>query len=188
LYNDIFITDPLYGDAVKYEEVLDFFIAWIRKNPPPEFADWIWDSRRSIAIQGEGEDFRRKMVAAYKHMTEYMPDKGIQVIMFTHQSRSIWAIWQTSFGHPVYMSPPPGMSSPKPIVPSAKAATSKARYNLLRFMLEIAPRTKNLLLGTATPIQTQVSELWDLLRILNAGEEFVLGRELFGFWSQWDLA
>jgi putative DNA methylase len=87
----IFVTDPPYGDAVKYEEILDFFIAWLRKNPPPEFADWVWDSRRSLAIQGEDENFRRNMVAAYKRMTECMPDNGIQVIMFTHQSGSIWA-------------------------------------------------------------------------------------------------
>ena len=88
---DIFITDPPYGDAVKYEEILDFFIAWLRKNPPPEFADWVWDSRRSLAIKGEDEDFRRGMVAAYRRMTECMPDNGIQVIMFTHQSGTIWA-------------------------------------------------------------------------------------------------
>jgi putative DNA methylase len=30
-------------------------------------------------------------VAAYKRMTECMPDNGLQVIMFTHQSGSIWA-------------------------------------------------------------------------------------------------
>lgn len=90
-YADVFVTDPPYGDAIKYEEILDFFIAWLRKNPPPEFANWVWDSRRSLAIQGEGEDFRRGMVAAYKRMTECMPDNGIQVIMFTHQSGSIWA-------------------------------------------------------------------------------------------------
>ncbi|MFV9689755.1 MAG: anti-phage-associated DUF1156 domain-containing protein [Desulfobacteria bacterium] len=89
--SDIYVTDPPYGDAVKYEEILEFFIAWLRKNPPPEFADWVWDSRRSLAIKGEGEDFRRGMVAAYKRMTECMPDNGIQVIMFTHQSGSIWA-------------------------------------------------------------------------------------------------
>jgi putative DNA methylase len=89
--NDIYITDPPYGDAVKYEEILDFFIAWVRKNPPPEFADWVWDSRRTLAIKGEDEDFRRGMVAAYKRMSECMPDNGIQVIMFTHQSGSIWA-------------------------------------------------------------------------------------------------
>jgi putative DNA methylase len=88
--SDIFITDPPYGDAIKYEEILDFFIAWLRKNPPPEFADWVWDSRRSLAIKGEDEDFRRSMVAAYKRMTECMPDNGIQVIMFTHQNGSIW--------------------------------------------------------------------------------------------------
>ncbi|HNP30678.1 MAG TPA: DUF1156 domain-containing protein [Nitrospirales bacterium] len=87
---DIFITDPPYGDAVNYDEILEFFIAWLRKNPPPEYADWVWDSRRSLAIKGEGEDFRRGMVAAYKRMTEYMPGNGIQIIMFTHQSGSIW--------------------------------------------------------------------------------------------------
>jgi putative DNA methylase len=31
------------------------------------------------------------MVAAYKSMTECMPDNGIQVLMFTHQSGTIWA-------------------------------------------------------------------------------------------------
>lgn len=88
---EIFVTDPPYGDAVKYEEIFEFFIAWLRKNPPLEFADWTWDSRRAFAIKGEGEDFRRGMVAAYKRMADCMPDNGIQVIMFTHQSGSIWA-------------------------------------------------------------------------------------------------
>ena len=60
--------------------------------------------------------------------------------------------------------------------------------NLLDFMLRIGPRTRNLLLGTATPIQTEVRELWDLLRILNSGADFVLGRELFGRWPEWEKA
>ncbi len=89
--HDLSVTDPPYGDAVKYEEILEFFIAWLRKNSPPEFAAWVWDSRRALAIKGEDEDFRRAMVAAYKRMTECMSDNGIQVIMFTHQSGSIWA-------------------------------------------------------------------------------------------------
>jgi putative DNA methylase len=88
---ELFVTDPPYGDAVAYEEILEFFIAWLRKNPPAELADWTWDSRRSLAIKGEGEDFRRSMVAAYKRMTDCMPDNGIQVVLFTHQSGSIWA-------------------------------------------------------------------------------------------------
>lgn len=90
-FADLLITDPPYGDAVKYEEILEFFIAWLRKNSPPEFAEWVWDSRRSLAIKGEGEDFRRGMVASYKRMTECMADNGLQVIMFTHQSGAIWA-------------------------------------------------------------------------------------------------
>ncbi len=60
--------------------------------------------------------------------------------------------------------------------------------NLLDFMLRIGHRTQHLLLGTATPIQTEVHELWDLLRILNSGSEFVLGREPFGMWSDWERA
>lgn len=88
---EIAITDPPYGDAVRYEEILDFFIAWLRRNPPAEFKDWVWDSRRALAVKGSGEDFRQGMVAAYGRMTECMPDNGIQVIMFTHQSGSIWA-------------------------------------------------------------------------------------------------
>lgn len=87
----LFITDPPYGDAVKYEEILEFFIAWLRKNPPPEFAGWVWDSRRALAIKGEGEEFRRGMVAAFRRMAECMHDQGLQVIMFTHQSGAIWA-------------------------------------------------------------------------------------------------
>ena len=88
---DIYITDPPYGDAVKYEEILDFFVSWFRKNPPPEFSHWVWDSRRALAIKGEDEAFRRGMVAAYRRMTDLMPENGIQVVMFTHQSGSIWA-------------------------------------------------------------------------------------------------
>lgn len=88
---DIFVTDPPYGDAVKYEEILDFFIAWLRKKHPDEFDPWVWDSRRALAIKGEDEEFRKAMVSAYSRMAEQMPDNGLQIIMFTHQSGSIWA-------------------------------------------------------------------------------------------------
>lgn len=50
--------------------------------------------------------------------------------------------------------------------------------NLLAFMHQIGKRTRHLILGTATPIQTDVRELWDLLGILNSGAEFVLGDSL----------
>ncbi|MGD7035153.1 anti-phage-associated DUF1156 domain-containing protein [Methylotuvimicrobium buryatense] len=89
--NDIYITDPPYGDAVKYEEITEFFIAWLRKNPPAEFAHWTWDSRRSLAIKGEDEGFRQGMIAAYRNMAQHMPDHGLQVLMFTHQSGAIWS-------------------------------------------------------------------------------------------------
>ncbi len=62
----------------------------------------------------------------------------------------------------------------------------KGPNNLLDFMLKVAPRTRHLLLGTATPIQTQVYELWDLLSILNEGADFVLGK--YGVWKKWQDA
>lgn len=50
--------------------------------------------------------------------------------------------------------------------------------NLLAFMHLMGKRTRHLILGTGTPIQTAVRELWDLLGILNSGAEFVLGDSL----------
>ncbi|MGF1482570.1 MAG: phospholipase D-like domain-containing anti-phage protein [Cyanophyceae cyanobacterium] len=49
---------------------------------------------------------------------------------------------------------------------------------LLDFMLKAASRSKHVLLGTATPVQTEVDDLWDQLRILHQGEgRFVLGSD-----------
>lgn len=88
---EIFITDPPYADAVNYHEITEFFIAWLRKNPPPPFDTWTWDSQRKLAIKGRDEDFRRAMVDAYAAMTRHMPDNGMQVVMFTHQDAGVWA-------------------------------------------------------------------------------------------------
>jgi putative DNA methylase len=85
------VTDPPYADAINYHEITEFFIAWLRKNPPPPFDQWTWDSRRSLAIKGRDEQFRRDMVAAYAAMTRHMPDNGLQVVMFTHQDAGVWA-------------------------------------------------------------------------------------------------
>ncbi len=87
---DIFVTDPPYADAVNYHEISEFFIAWLRKCPPKPFKHWVWDSRRAIAIKGDGEDFRAGMVGAYKAMADHMPDNGLQIVMFTHQNARVW--------------------------------------------------------------------------------------------------
>ena len=58
--------------------------------------------------------------------------------------------------------------------------------NLLDFMLRMGSRAKNVLLGTATPIQTEVHELWDLLRILASGTDFVLGRGPTARWADFE--
>ena len=55
--------------------------------------------------------------------------------------------------------------------------------NLLRFLLSIANQTKSLLLATATPVQLDPIEAWDLLNALNTNKEFVLGTH----YSRWRL-
>lgn len=46
---------------------------------------------------------------------------------------------------------------------------------LMDFLFKIGPRTKSLLLATATPVQLHPVEAWDLLRVLSEGNEGVLG-------------
>ncbi|MDF5700264.1 anti-phage-associated DUF1156 domain-containing protein [Vibrio parahaemolyticus] len=89
--NDVYITDPPYADAVHYHEITEYFIAWLRKNPPKPFDEWTWDSRRALAIKGSGDDFRKGMVKAYKAMADHMPDNGMQCVMFTHQDTGVWS-------------------------------------------------------------------------------------------------
>jgi SNF2 family DNA or RNA helicase len=50
--------------------------------------------------------------------------------------------------------------------------------NLMAFLLDIAPKTKSMLLATATPVQIHPIEAWDLLYILSQGNDFVLGDNL----------
>lgn len=47
--------------------------------------------------------------------------------------------------------------------------------NLMRFLLDISERTKSMLLATATPVQINPIEAWDLLFIISKGNDYVLG-------------
>jgi len=89
---DFWITDPPYADAVNYHELSEFFLAWYEKHLPRLFPDWYTDSKRALAIRGDDPiTFRQGMVAAYRNLTEHMPDDGLQVVMFTHQDAAVWA-------------------------------------------------------------------------------------------------
>lgn len=90
-YCDIWVTDPPYADAVHYHEITEFFIGWLRKNPPQPFDQWTWDSRRALAVKGVGDGFRKSMVDAYSAMAKHMPDNGMQCVMFTHQDAGVWS-------------------------------------------------------------------------------------------------
>ena len=52
--------------------------------------------------------------------------------------------------------------------------------NLLVFLRAVARNAQNVILGTATPIQLNAVELWDLLSALNQGAPQVLGTHMDG--------
>ena len=90
-YAEIWVTDPPYADAVNYHELSEFFLAWYDKPLSHLFSSWHTDSKRALAVQGAGSDFRRSMVDSYRNLTTHMPDNGMQLVMFTHQDASVWA-------------------------------------------------------------------------------------------------
>ena len=85
------ITDPPYADAINYEEISEFFLAWYEKHLAKLFPSWYTDSKRALAVKGKDHNFRRSMVNCYKTMTNNMPENGMQVVMFTHQDAGVWA-------------------------------------------------------------------------------------------------
>ncbi len=90
-FNYIWITDPPYSDAINYHELSDFFLSWYEKHLPKAFPDWYTDTKKSLAVRGSGEAFKRSMVEIYENLTNYMPDNGLQMVQFTHQDSSVWA-------------------------------------------------------------------------------------------------
>lgn len=89
--SDLWITDPPYADAVNYHELTECFLAWYQPHLKKHFPNWPVDSRRALAVKGEGEPFMKTAAAIYANLTKHMPDNGMQVLMFTHQDADVWA-------------------------------------------------------------------------------------------------
>lgn len=89
--SDIWITDPPYADAVNYEEISEFFLAWYEGHIGRVFPDISSDSKRALAVKGKGEKFNKTLAACYNALTRHTSEYGLQIVMFTHQDASIWA-------------------------------------------------------------------------------------------------
>lgn len=87
---DVWITDPPYADAVNYEELSEYFLAWYVPHLKAAFPDWYMDSMRATAVKGEDAPFRVAMAECYRNLAQHMPDDGMQVLMFTHKSTDVW--------------------------------------------------------------------------------------------------
>ena len=87
---DLWITDPPYADAVNYEELSEFFLAWYQPHLQACFPDWYTDSKREQAVKGDDSPFRVAMAECYARLAQNMPENGIQVLMFTHKDTDVW--------------------------------------------------------------------------------------------------
>jgi adenine-specific DNA methylase len=88
---DIWLTDPPYADAVRYEEISEFFLSWAAGIIHVVFPQWPVDSRRALAVKGSEDSFKNVMVECYRMLAKQMPIHGLQVVMFTHQDAGVWA-------------------------------------------------------------------------------------------------
>ena len=87
---DVWITDPPYADAVNYEELSEFFLAWYKPHLQECFPDRYTDSKRDQAVKGDDAAFRISMSECYSNITKRMPENGLQVLMFTHKDTDVW--------------------------------------------------------------------------------------------------
>lgn len=90
-FSEYWITDPPYADAVNYDEISEFFLAWYVPYLQRAFPQWPTDSRRELAVRGKDEDFKLAMTQSYTQLARNMPENGMQVVMFTHTSAAVWA-------------------------------------------------------------------------------------------------
>jgi len=89
--SDYFITDPPYADAVNYQELSEFFLAWDGLQLQAIFPSWYVDSRRALAVKGKDDSFEQAMIDIYRNLTKHMSPNGRQVVYFTHQDPEVWA-------------------------------------------------------------------------------------------------
>ena len=69
---------------------------------------------------------------------------------------------------------------------TSQQAKEEKPGRLLDFMRTAAGNARHVLLGTVTPIQTRVDDLWDLLSILSSGVDFVTGAGVSAKWEKLD--
>ncbi|WP_233554838.1 DUF1156 domain-containing protein [Deinococcus cavernae] len=87
----LWITDPPYAEAIPYEDLSEFFLAWYDRRLTHHFPGWYADPKRVLALQGKNAAFNTAMIEVYANLARHMPGNGLQIVMFTHRDVRLWA-------------------------------------------------------------------------------------------------
>lgn len=87
---NFWLTDPPYADAINYDELSEFFLAWVEKKIPKLFPEWSTTSSRHKAVRGKGESFATTISDIYRNLKDHTLPGGAQTIMFNHSSNEVW--------------------------------------------------------------------------------------------------
>ncbi|MHA0034168.1 DUF1156 domain-containing protein [Deinococcus sp. PESE-13] len=87
----LWITDPPYADAIPYEYLSEFFLAWYGQRLTKYFPVWYADPKQVLALQGKDAAFHGAMIEVYSNLARLMSEGGLQIVMFTHRDVRLWA-------------------------------------------------------------------------------------------------
>jgi hypothetical protein len=97
---DIWVTDPPYADAINYHEITEYFVGWLRKNPP--ITEWLWDTRRVLALKGRGDGFRKAWSRLTVRSRSTCPTMGCRLSCSPTRTPACGPTWRRSCGVPAY--------------------------------------------------------------------------------------
>lgn len=88
---DLWLTDPPYGDAVAYDEISEYFLAWVNQSMMRHYPQWnlneAMDYRAGAAAD---QSFAQVMVECYRNLASRTSDQGLHTLMFGHTGSGTW--------------------------------------------------------------------------------------------------
>ena len=101
---------------LSYHELSEFFLAWYETYLNKYFHyDGTPTQNEHWQLEGNDDIFSTIYGGLLPtDLSQYMPDNGLQIVMFTHQDAAVWADLSLIYGQPGFVLPPHGALPPKP--------------------------------------------------------------------------